>query len=85
MKWLIKMYNIYNEYIKEWDAKRTGTQEVDYRKWIRYNCHAPSYGFIVEDIDLVLRYEGKNYNLDSEGQFKLIEMKKIMIWVMAKR
>lgn len=55
-------------------------QPDELRELIRGNLDghpmpSASDGFIVEDLDLVLRWKGPRYGLDSIGRFRLIEVK----------
>lgn len=50
-------------------------QVLPYREWLRHNMPNAGYGFVVEDLDLVVRWFGQNYGFDSTGAFMLIELK----------
>jgi hypothetical protein len=56
-------------------------QQLQFRDWIRENMPHASEGYVVEDIDLVLRAYGANYYTDAEGIFMLIELKFGNAWV----
>ncbi len=51
-------------------------QQLPFRDWIRANMPSPNDGFVVEDLDLVIRVYGQNFNTDKDGKFMLIELKK---------
>lgn len=48
---------------------------LPYREFIRQRLPGPSDGFIVEDIDLILRVFGMGYGTDTRGKFRLLEIK----------
>lgn len=50
-------------------------QELPFRKWLRENMPTPRDGFVVEDLDLLLRCYGPNYHTDDKGCFMLVEVK----------
>mgnify|MGYP001492292630 CR=1 FL=1 len=50
-------------------------QLLSFRKWLRNNMPKGRDGFVVEDLDLVIRWFGYNYGFDSVGAFMLIELK----------
>jgi hypothetical protein len=45
------------------------------REFIRNHMPSGRQGFVVEDLDLILRHFGRNYELDSKGRLSLIEIK----------
>jgi hypothetical protein len=45
------------------------------REFIRKHLPSGRQGFVVEDLDLILRHFGHNYQLDSQGRISLIEIK----------
>ena len=51
-------------------------QQLPFRDWIRQNLPGPKAGYVVEDLDLVIRVYGDNFSSDSTGKFMLIELKK---------
>lgn len=50
-------------------------QILPFREWIRNNLPSGRDGFIVEDLDLVIKVYGRNYGLDRKGKFMLCELK----------
>ena len=45
------------------------------REMIRNECPTGREGFVAEDLDLIIKYFGVNYGLDSNGRIRLIEVK----------
>lgn len=50
-------------------------QVLKHRDWIRNNKPPGNEGYVVEDLDIVLRIYGTNYDTDSTGKFMLLELK----------
>ena len=50
-------------------------QVLPFREWLRKNMPGGADGFIVEDLDLVIRWYGRHYGFDSHGAFILIDLK----------
>lgn len=50
-------------------------QVLPFREWLRKNKPSGGQGYVVEDLDLVLRVYGSRYNQDAIGAFMLIELK----------
>jgi hypothetical protein len=50
-------------------------QRLPFRDWLRKYLPSGDQGFVVEDLDLVIRLFGSAYRLDSKGAFALIELK----------
>jgi hypothetical protein len=52
-------------------------QALAWRESMRQDLPAGTAGMVIEDLDLVLRWFGSNYNLDAIGRLRLVEMKHI--------
>lgn len=50
-------------------------QVLPFREWLRNRMPNGSSGFVVEDLDLVIRWFGRNFGYDSAGAFILIDLK----------
>lgn len=50
-------------------------QRLPVRDYLRVHYPDGSRGFVVEDLDLVVRHYGVNYHTDATGRFMLIEIK----------
>jgi len=50
-------------------------QRLAHRDWLREKQPYGDQGYVVEDLDLVLRVYGDNYETDSKGCFMLCELK----------
>ena len=50
-------------------------QVLSHREWMRQHMPAGSEGYVVEDLDLVLRVYGPGWGTDSVGKFMLLELK----------
>lgn len=50
-------------------------QILPFREWIRGNLPCGRDGYVVEDLDLVLRVFGKRYMTDGIGRFMFVELK----------
>lgn len=50
-------------------------QVLPFREWLRNKMPNGYFGFVVEDLDLVIRWFGRNYGFDSRGAFMLIDLK----------
>lgn len=50
-------------------------QVLPFRDWIRAKKPSGKAGYVVEDLDLVLRVFGERYKTDADGRFMLIELK----------
>jgi hypothetical protein len=50
-------------------------QQLPFRDWLRAGFPNGSDGFVVEDLDLVIRLYGPNYGSDRQGRFMLLELK----------
>lgn len=50
-------------------------QVLPFREWLRENMPNGKDGFVVEDLDLVVRWFGQRYGFDSKGAFMLIDLK----------
>jgi len=50
-------------------------QVLPFRDWLRNKMPNGSFGFVVEDLDLVIRWFGRNYGFDGRGAFMLIDLK----------
>lgn len=50
-------------------------QVLPFREFLRKKMPNGSSGFIVEDLDLVIRWFGRNYGYDANGAFMLIDLK----------
>jgi hypothetical protein len=50
-------------------------QVLPFRDWIRANLPVGNQGFVAEDLDLVIRVYGANFDSDSTGKFLLAELK----------
>lgn len=50
-------------------------QVLPFRDWLRKKMPNGSSGFVVEDLDLVIRWFGRNYGYDGRGAFMLIDVK----------
>jgi hypothetical protein len=53
-----------------------GTDKHPIREYLRANCPKGREGFVVEDLDLVVRLWGPRYGTDDRGTLKLIEVKR---------
>lgn len=51
-------------------------QVLPYREWIRSNMPGPRAGFVVEDLDLVIRTYGNEFDTDGIGKIMLVELKR---------
>ena len=56
-------------------------QILPFREWLRKNMPSGTDGFVVEDLDLVIRVYGPNFESDAEGKFILVELKYGMAWI----
>ena len=56
-------------------------QVLPFRDWLRANKPAGQQGYIVEDLDLVLRVYGTNFHTDATGKFIFIELKFRNAWI----
>jgi len=52
-------------------------QALAWRESMRQDLPPGNKGMVIEDLDLVLRWFGSNYNLDGIGRLRLVEMKHI--------
>ena len=50
-------------------------QRLKFRDWFRENMPSGSNGFVVEDLDLVVRWYGRSFDTDADGKFILVELK----------
>lgn len=50
-------------------------QILSYREWMREHMPNGKFGFVVEDVDLVIRWYGENFKQDATGAFMLVELK----------
>lgn len=50
-------------------------QVLPFREWLREKMPSGRDGFVVEDLDLVVRWFGRNYGYDSRGAFMLMDLK----------
>lgn len=50
-------------------------ERLQFRDWIRHNCNESDDGFVAEDVDLVIRTYGGNFETDEIGKVMLIEIK----------
>ena len=50
-------------------------EELPYRRWIRAHLPWGRSGYVVEDVDMVVRVYGTAYVQDETGAFMLIELK----------
>lgn len=50
-------------------------QVLPFREWLRDNMPDGPSGFVVEDLDLVVRWFGQRFGFDSGGAFMLIDLK----------
>ena len=50
-------------------------QVLPFREWLRNKMPNGKMGFVVEDLDLVIRWFGLNYGFDGQGAFMLTELK----------
>jgi len=50
-------------------------QRLPHRDWLREKQPHGNQGYVVEDLDLVLRVYGDNYEADGKGCFMLCELK----------
>lgn len=64
------------------DIQEEAKQTHGYREFIRKNLpggsdgQRPASGFNVQDIDLIPRWYGPTYNLDGDGRFRYVEVKR---------
>lgn len=58
-----------------WVDKGGEHTELGFRTWIRNNLPHARDGYVVEDLDLVVRVYGNQFKTDSKGQYMLIELK----------
>jgi len=56
-------------------------QRLPFRDWIRENLPTGQEGYVVEDLDLIIRACGQNFNSDGIGKFMLIELKYGSTWI----
>lgn len=56
-------------------------QQLSFRDWLRQNKPPGSDGYVVEDLDLVLRVYSKAYDTDHIGRFMLCELKFKSAWI----
>jgi len=56
-------------------------QQLSFRDWFRKNKPSGKEGYVVEDLDLVLRIFGANFHTDATGKFILIELKFKNAWI----
>jgi len=56
-------------------------QRLAFRDWLREHKPTGAQGYVVEDLDLVLRVYGKGYGTDGDGKFALIELKFGESWI----
>ena len=56
-------------------------QVLPFREYIRQNCPGPGEGYVVEDLDLILKIYGSKWNTDKMGRFMLIELKFDDAWI----
>lgn len=50
-------------------------QVLPHREWIRKNLPCGALGYVVEDLDLVVRAYGNKYATDKTGYFMFVELK----------
>jgi len=50
-------------------------QVLPFRDWIRANLPAGNQGYVAEDLDLMLRVYGHEFNTDATGRFAECELK----------
>lgn len=50
-------------------------QVLPHREFIRKHLPSGTFGFVAEDLDLVIRVCGRNFNTDGGGKFMLMELK----------
>jgi len=56
-------------------------QVLPFRDWIRDHLPGGPDGYVVEDLDLVLRIYGPKFKSDATGKFMLIELKFGHSWI----
>lgn len=56
-------------------------QRLPFRDWLRKRMPNGRAGYVVEDLDLVPRVYGPNYNEDDIGKFMLLELKYTSSWI----
>lgn len=56
-------------------------QVLPFRDWLRRNKPNGNTGFIVEDLDLIIRLYGEHYHTDDTGKFMLVELKFFPKWI----
>lgn len=56
-------------------------QLLPHREWIRAHKPTGTQGYVVEDLDLVLRVYGRNYLTDDKGRIALVELKFGNSWI----
>ena len=56
-------------------------QQLPFRDWLRTNMPNGKDGFVVEDLDLIIRVYGNNYKTDQGGKFFLIDLKHGTAWI----
>ncbi|HFB06890.1 MAG TPA: hypothetical protein ENJ92_00435 [Chloroflexi bacterium] len=59
----------------------TDAQRLKFRDWLRVHQPEGNKGYVVEDLDLVLRVYGKRYDTDAVGKFILVELKYGNAWI----
>jgi len=56
-------------------------QQLPFRDWLRKNKPPGPHGYVVEDLDLVIRVFGKDFHTDAIGKFILVELKFGAAWI----